>query len=213
MRLFLSSQHLGNQPEEFAKLLKGKARVAFINNAADRHPEETKAERFLLRKAELKAIGLEVSLLDLRKFFDKKEELAQELEKYDAVYIAGGNTFVLRRAMFDSGFDEIIVELLKEDKIVYGGWSAGSCVAAPTLIGVELMDYPDEVQKVYGKDPVWEGLNLVPYSIVPHYQSNHEEKELADLAVQFFTKENIPFKTLRDGQVIIVDGGEERMIR
>jgi len=212
MRLFLSSQHLGNKPEEFAKLLKGKTRVAFITNAADVYPEDSIVEHMTPRLEELKALGLEGTRLDLKKYFGKTEELAKELANYDAVCVAGGNTFVLRRAMFDSGFDEAIMPLLKEDKLVYSGWSAGSCVAAPTLIGIELMDDPSQVQKVYGQEPVWEGMNLVPYSILPHWRSNHEESEMAEAAFEMFTKEKIPFKTLRDGQVIIVDGGEERVV-
>lgn len=212
MRLYLSSQHLGNKPEEFAKLLRGKTRVAFIYNAADMYPEEGRIAHAQPRLRELEAIGLEGTLMDLKKYFDDPEKLKVNLSTYDAVYVAGGNTFVLRRAMYDSGFDKVIMPLLQDDKIVYSGWSAGSCVAAPTLIGVERMDEPDKVQEVYHQDPVWEGLNLVPYSIVPHYKSAHEESALADVAVEFFKQENIPYKTLRDGQVIVIDGDREEVV-
>jgi dipeptidase E len=212
MRLYLSSEHLGKTPQKFADLLGGSGRVAIINNAADAYAQESKAQRLEVRKAELKAIGLEGSLLDLRKFFGKKEELARELEAYDAVLAVGGNAFLLRRAMYDSGFDEAIVPLLQADKIVYAGYSAGSCVAAPTLIGIELMDQPEVVQQVYKKDPVWEGLNLVSYSIVPHYKSNHPESPAAEKVFDFFMKETTPFKTLADGQVIIVNGEEGKIV-
>ena len=48
------------------------------------------------------------------------------------------NAFVLRRAMQLSGFDDIIVDLLDADAIVYGGFSAGAVVAAPSLEGIHL---------------------------------------------------------------------------
>lgn len=212
MRLYLSSEHLGKSPQKFADLLGGKGHVAIINNAGDVYPEESKMERLEIRKQELKAIGLEGELLDLRKFFSKKQELAAELEKYDAVLVVGGHAFLLRRAMYDSGFDEVIQPLLQADKIVYAGYSAGSCVAAPTLIGIELMDQPEAVKEIYGQEPVWEGLNLIPYSILPHYQSNHPESPAAEKVFEFFTKENIPFKALHDGEVVIVNGDKEEIV-
>ena len=51
---------------------------------------------------------------------------------------------------------------------------------------------------------VWEGLNLIDYSIVPHYQSDHPETELANKVVEQHEKDGIPFRALKDGEVIII---------
>jgi dipeptidase E len=214
MRLYLSSDDLGNKPQRFAELLRGKKRVAIITNAGDYRSEEFRKERFEVRKSQLAAIGLEGFLLDLKKFFGKKDELALELKNYDAVLVTGGNTFLIRRAMHDSGFDEIIVPLLKEDKIVYGGWSAGVSMVTPDIHGIELMDQPEAVQEVYGKDLIWEAFNLVPYSMVCHYQSpDNNESPAAEKVVEYFKKENLNFKALSDGQVLIIDGDKEEMVQ
>jgi dipeptidase E len=64
--------------------------------------------------------------LDLREYFD------------DAVWINGGNAFLLRREMQHLA----IRELLQADKIVYAGFSAAVCCAAAALRGAEMVDDP-----------------------------------------------------------------------
>ncbi|MBC7836527.1 Type 1 glutamine amidotransferase-like domain-containing protein [Acetobacteraceae bacterium] len=212
MRLYLSSYHLGNQPERFAALVGENKRTAVISNAADMYSQESKADKLPSYIEELKNIGLKGEHLDLRTYFGKQVELAAELSTYGAVWTLGGNAFLLRSAMFQSGFDQAIETLLQEDKIVYGGFSAGAVVAAPTLIGLEIVDPVAVVKEVYGAEPIWEGLNLVSYSIAPHYMSNHEEAAAVKTMVEFFVQENIPYKTLRDGQAIVVEGNKEEIV-
>jgi len=45
------------------------------------------------------------------------------------IWINGGNAFPLRRAMRQSGFDEVAWALLASDEIVYVGFSAATCCA------------------------------------------------------------------------------------
>jgi dipeptidase E len=46
------------------------------------------------------------------------------------LWINGGNAFLLRRAMRQSGFDSLIHEFLQGDRFVYAGFSAAVCCAA-----------------------------------------------------------------------------------
>ena len=55
-------------------------------------------------------MGVEIELLDLRKFFGQKELLRKDLQNIYVFYAIGGNTFVLRKAMQLSGFDELLLE-------------------------------------------------------------------------------------------------------
>ncbi len=155
---------------------------------------------------DLKQIGLTSSELDLRKFFGKKDELRNELEKYDAVWIPGGNSYLLRYVMRESGFDELIKEFLNDDKIVYGGFSAGVVVLGETMRGFELADEVKYVKKIYNAQPVWEGIGVLPYITVPHYKCkiNPLKAKLIDEVVNFFEEEKIPYKTLCDGETIII---------
>ena len=40
--------------------------------------------------------------------------------------------------------------------------------------------------------------------ILPHYKSDHPESEDIDKEVEYCDKNNIPYKTLRDGEVMIL---------
>ena len=117
----------------------------------------------------------------------------------------GGNTFVLRQAMKLSGFDAILKSMLKKDNILYGGYSAGICVLAPTMRGLELVDHPEA--KPYGKKykTIWEGLGILNYLIVPHYKSDHPESKRMNKVVKYVIDNKMLFKTLRDGEVIIIE--------
>lgn len=91
-----------------------------------------------------------------------------------------------------------------EGELIYGGWSAGAVVAGPTLRGIEIMDDPYIVAESYQIEPVWDGLGLVDFSIVPHFESDHPEAEAAARAHEHMTATGIPHRTMRDGEVIIV---------
>jgi dipeptidase E len=54
-------------------------------------------------------------------------------------------------------------------------------------------------------DVIWEGLGIIDYVIVPHYKSDHPESEIMEEVVEYLIENKIPYKTLRDGEVIIVE--------
>src|SRR6266404_4017881 len=142
MRLFLSSQDLGNYPEVTAKLAGKNKKAIFIKNAQDDLPPEQRNFSNPEKKRMFENAGFEFKLLDLRDYFGKSAELEKEVASAGSFWSSGGNTFILRRAMAASGLDEILKKLLVENNILYGGWSAGACIAAPSLHGIEYGDRP-----------------------------------------------------------------------
>src|SRR5690606_10768500 len=176
MRLYLSSYRIGDRAGSLLALLGSGKRTAVISNALDNISATARAiyrDEVYDPHAEMRALGLETEELDLRRYFGNPAGLAVALRGYDFVWVTGGNAFVLRRAMKQSGFDDLIVDMLDRDDIVYGGFSAGAVVAAPTLRGIELIDDPAEVPAGYEAEPIWDGLGLIDYSIVPHFRSPH----------------------------------------
>ncbi|MBB3656180.1 dipeptidase E [Rhizobium sp. BK650] len=209
MRLYLSSYRLGASAFRLRKLLKGGRRAAVIQNALDFVPAEARRAyeaNIYDPKAELADWGIEAEELDLRDYFWQPYALKEALAKIDLVWVVGGNAFLLRRAMRQSGFDRIIGELLREDALVYGGFSAGAVVAAPSLKGIDIMDDPRQLASGYDDAVIWDGLSLVDFSIVPHYRSDHDEAEAAEKTVSFLEESDMPFQPFRDGEVIIVEG-------
>jgi dipeptidase E len=208
MKYYLSSFKIGNEPIKLKQITEdGNKKVAFINNALDFSTDlERRNKSDAMDINELQRLGFDVDILDLKQYFNNPEKLELKLESYDVIWARGGNTFVLAQAMRLSGFDEILKKYHKDRKnIVYGGYSAGICMLGPTLKGIQLVDDPD--QKPYGEQhqTIWEGLNILDYVIAPHYKSNHNESEDIDKVVQYFIDKKILFKTLRDGEVIILD--------
>jgi dipeptidase E len=111
-----------------------------------------------------------------------------------------------RYALAESGADALLVDLLRDDALVYGGYSAGPCVLGPSLRGLELVDEPEAVEATYGAKPVWEGLGVLNFAIVPHVDSpDHPETERCNALAEHFRAEGVPHRTLRDGEVLVID--------
>jgi dipeptidase E len=106
--------------------------------------------------------------------------------------------------MKQSGLDQILINKVNDPYFVYAGYSAAACVIGPTLHGYELVDDPCIIPKGYSNGIIWEGLALVPYSIFPHYKSDHPESALVEKEVQYRIDHNMPYKTIRDGEVIVI---------
>ncbi|WP_414090677.1 Type 1 glutamine amidotransferase-like domain-containing protein [Rhizobium sp. BR 314] len=191
-------------------LMRGERRVGIVANALDFIPDSARRryeETVYSPLRELSDLGAEPEYLDLRRHFGNPGALEQALREIDLVWVLGGNSFLLRRAMRQSGFDDLIPGLLEEDRIVYGGFSAGAVVATGTLKGIDLMDDPHELAEGYDPPVLWHGLGLVDFSIVPHYRSDHGEADAAEKAVRFFEENSLPFQAIRDGDAIIVEDG------
>jgi dipeptidase E len=209
MRLYLASYRTGDSYAELIRMAGPGARVGVISNAVDFVPQadrEAYARKVFDPIADFRERGLDAYDLDLRAYFRRPEALLAELERTRLVWAVGGNAFLLRRAMRQSGFDAIAPGLVWADRLVYGGWSAGACVAAPSLRGLEHMDDPTVLADGYDPEPVWEGLGLIDAAIVPHWRSDHDEAEAAEQTAAWMVANGVPHRTLRDGDVLIQNG-------
>jgi dipeptidase E len=212
MRLYLSSFRNGNRPDELLKLLGEGRRTAVIFNAADYKSDADRATGYIEEAERLKNIGLEPTEIDLRHYFAKPDGLKKTLSEYDLIWVRGGNVFVLRRAFKQSGADVVIKNLLEDDAIVYGGYSAGVDILQPHLHGIELVDPPNIVPEGYDAEVIWECLSLLPYCVAPHYKSDHPESADVDKVVAYYIENHVPFIALCDGEAIVVDGNTRKVV-
>src|SRR3989339_15291 len=208
MRLYLSSFKFGNHINTLRELVGAGKEAVVILNARDCKEPENRNQYLKWEIETLNGIGFNAKELDLRNYFGKEKELEEFLREKDLVWIDGGNTFLLRRAMKQSGFDNIIKKLLKDDKIVYAGFSAACVVLQKDMHGLDLVDDPNIVSDGYENKTIWEGLGLIDFYLAVHYKSAYIESAMVDKEVELCEKNNIPYKTLRDGEVLIIHGNK-----
>jgi dipeptidase E len=207
MRLYLSSFRMGNCPERLVALAGGGHRAAVIANAMDAAPADVRVAGVERELSALADVGFRAEELDLREYFDDPAALAPDLERFDVLWLRGGNVFMLRHALARSGADSHVIRLLGDDALVYGGYSAGPCNLAPSLRGLEAVDDPQPVRDIYRAEPTWDGLGVLPYAIVPHVDSpGHRESEELNKVAALYQAEGVPHRTLSDGEVLIIDG-------
>lgn len=210
MRFYLSSFKIGypTSVERLKELLPANKKVAYISNALDFAAGESQDKHREWDTRELTEVGLEVEPLDLRDYFGRAEELATKLKDYGVIYVSGGNVYDLRIAMRLSGFDDALKTMLDDD-VLYAGYSAAVCVLSPTLRGYHIVDDPNN--GTYGNhETIWDGLNLIGWQFAPHFDSDHGESEDINKEISYCKEHGLPFKPLRDGDVIILEEPERR---
>jgi dipeptidase E len=206
MKIYASSFGLCSEPARLRNLFGNTVRVAVISNALDFSSDHARRDRRVERElSELSDLGLQPAPVDLRTLFGDPTGARSMLKQYDGVWVIGGNAFTLRRALRYSGLDQGLQEIARSDtSFVYAGYSAGSCVLGPTLAGIHLVDPPNLPADSYGTELIMEGLGMLPYSIAPHFQSDHPESRMIDEVVMYFETHGMPYRTLRDGESIVI---------
>ena len=103
--------------------------------------------------------------------------------------------------------------MIEKDEIIYAGFSAGIVILSKSLKGLEIVDDPKIVPEGYKEDFSWNGLGIIDYHIVVHYKSDHMESADIDREIEYCKENNISYQTLKDGEVIVINGKETKFFR
>ncbi|MEL6626186.1 MAG: Type 1 glutamine amidotransferase-like domain-containing protein [Bacteroidota bacterium] len=213
MNYYLSSYKFGSKVDALTEMIPANNKLGHINNTRDWvGSDPARAQKHQLEEiAALNKLGFDSESLDLREYFGKKNVLREKIESLGAIWVSGGNTFVLRQAMRLSGFDELMPEIRKRDEFLYGGYSAGVCVLSKDLTAIDQVDDPHNFPYEGIQKAIYEGLNVFEYVILPHYDSAHPESKMVEKEIQRCIDNQWLFIALRDGDVIVTNDQKLRM--
>ena len=128
MVLYLSSYKLGNKTTYLKNWIKKYSnKILLIPNSRDAKVQNNIEKENINENIKmLEDIGFEVTILDLKKYFNDSKSLNKELKDYNAFCVIGGNVFVLRQAMKLSGFDKFLINNSSNKDILYIGDKANT---------------------------------------------------------------------------------------
>ena len=184
--------YLDHVEHEMREMLRGIQRVVFIPYALyDRDAYAMKVrERFKRMGIGLDSIHTDCS----------PSRIVQQAQ---ALFIGGGNTFRLLKALYDYELLECIRSQV-EQGMPFIGSSAGSIVACPTLKTTKDMPVV--------QPPSFNALHLVSFQISPHYldrdpASIHMGETQEERIMQYLKENNRPVVGLREDTLLRVNQG------
>ena len=142
--------------------------------------------------------GIEVDSLH-----DQDDPVAA-LKRAEAVFVGGGNTFRLLKALQDRGLLGVLRARVREG-MPYMGASAGSNLACPTIRTTNDMPIVEPAG--------FSALGVIPFQLNPHYLdatagSEHMGETREQRLQEFLEDNDVPVLGLREGGWLVRRGGE-----
>lgn len=138
-----------------------------------------------------------------------KSNPVEAVSKAQAIFVGGGNTFVLLKTLYDLKLVEAIREQVLQKGTPYMGSSAGTNVATCSINTTN--DMP------MAHPPTFEALNLVTFNINPHYvetdpNTQHKGETRDERLEEFLLYHKRPVLGLREGTAVLVEGAKATLV-
>ena len=183
---------LSSNKEIIKEYIKQNSTIGFIPTASELDDDRWYMEK---DKEDLSRMSYNVVTIDISK--ESKKGIIENFNNIDAIFIAGGNSFYLLQQL---KIKDVLQELIDFDnKKIYVGSSAGSCIACPSIDYVEKLDDKSQAPLLDNLN----AMNLVDFYILPHYKSKEKYTNLADDIEKEYN--NYKFVKLSNEQAIVVE--------
>lgn len=170
--------------------------ILFIDTAAEAEIGKIEGDDDWLR-ADLKSLRDQGYQVDRWSITDKtKEEIDSKLEEYDVIYMCGGDTKYLLSQMQQTKSYNLFIDKVRAGK-PYIGTSAGSIIAGRRL--------PDYFHDVEANAESNQCLNLVNFTLIPHWGSEHFKDVYVSRTEISYKDTQEPLLLLTDSQYVHVD--------
>ena len=209
MRILLGSGGIATEERRatYRELVKNhfesSSEVLFVPLASNDHSAYTDRMQNFLGSEAPTLVGLE-----------SFEDEIDAVNRAEAIYIGGGNSFLLIRDLHERGLIGPIRERCLGG-VPYLGVSAGSNVACPTMMTTN--DMPIVLP------PSFESFGIVPFQINPHYHpgkvlfmdgdevTNHYGESRAQRIAEFHRHQDTPVLGMWEGSFVQWDGSKGRL--
>ena len=186
-----------------SELFTGCQEVLFVPYASHDHAGYSERMRGFLWEGATSLVGIE-----------EKEDPLAAVESAEAIYVGGGNSFLLVSALHEMGLVAAIRRRVLEGT-PYLGVSAGANVASPTMMTTN--DMPIVLP------PSFDSMGVVPFQINPHYYpgkvlfmdgeelSSHFGETRAKRIEEYHRESETPVLGMWEGSFVHWDGSTGRL--
>lgn len=199
MRLLLLSWGIGALTDfldDAAGGPRSAVRLGYLNDAALPYGD---AVFTAIETARLTELGYRPEVVTARDY-TSPEAFAARLDALDALYVCGGETYVLLHHLRRHGLDVVLADKVRAG-LPYIGLSAGSVLAGASTEPVSLMD---DVSAAPGLTDL-HGLGLLEASVVPHSDGQipqYPAEIIAEIDARYSPR--MPLIMLPDDQALLV---------
>jgi dipeptidase E len=175
MKLFLTSSCISENLRQSFLDFVGKdpedIRLYFIPTASD-----VEEDKYWTCKSmdDFSVIGIDPIWYALK--YKTRDKMEEDLSDADVIWVNGGNTFHLLDVARKTGFIDVVDNIVRNKGVIYGGTSAGSILASPTIEsagwGAEAADA--NVAEIVDLS----SFGFVPFNSHVHYEPEKEKAEL-----------------------------------
>ena len=136
-----------------------------------------------------------------------ESDLAKDLDKYEVMYMEGGNPFYLMQEAQKNNFSQYVADRVANG-LIYVSESAGSVASG---IDIAANSRPDKSLQNYDL-PNSSGFNLVNFAILPHWGQENKKPDYFTHKIPQSYKEDFPYILLTNNQYVEVMGDWYKII-